>query len=199
VLAELEPKAADADDITRRRTELETLKNELQRLTAAIAGGGEHAALLVAVRAQQDALVREMATTEASAHTGRLDRRAIEATVRSKLKTWRTLLTRHVSDARQLLREILDGPVLFTPAGRGYRFEGQINLVGLFAGTVVAPKVASLTGLEAFRSSRSPESFERHDNGLRAVNCLHLRRLGPAARNGAPSAPAVESLSEALL
>ncbi len=36
---------------------------------------------------------------------------------------WRALLTKHV-EGRELLREVLTGPLRFTPEGRTYRFEG---------------------------------------------------------------------------
>ena len=60
----------------------------------------------------------------------RLDRRrpdvkVIEATVREHVNRWRALLTEHVQDGRQLLREGLIGPLRFTPVERTYRFEGE--------------------------------------------------------------------------
>jgi hypothetical protein len=36
----------------------------------------------------------------------------------------RALLTKHTLEGRQLLREVLAGPLRFTPEGRTYRFEG---------------------------------------------------------------------------
>jgi len=55
----------------------------------------------------------------------RFDRKAIEAKVHAYVKDWRALLTKRVEDGRQLLREVLSGPLRFTPDGRTYRFEGE--------------------------------------------------------------------------
>ena len=62
------------------------------------------------------------------------DVRAIETAVRDKLAAWRSLLTRQTQDGRQLLREILDGPIRFMPDGQMYRFHGKAALWKLLAG-----------------------------------------------------------------
>ena len=49
---------------------------------------------------------------------------------------WRSLLTRQTQDGRQLLREILDGPIRFMPDGKMYRFHGKAALGKLLAGVV---------------------------------------------------------------
>ena len=54
-------------------------------------------------------------------------RAAIEARVQAKVATWRELLgTAVVRDGRQLLNEMLEGPLRFTPEGRAYRFVGPV-------------------------------------------------------------------------
>lgn len=62
------------------------------------------------------------------------DVRAIETAVRDKLAAWRSLSTRQTQDGRQLLREILDGPIRFMPDGQMYRFNGKAALWKLLAG-----------------------------------------------------------------
>jgi hypothetical protein len=62
------------------------------------------------------------------------DLQAIETAVREKLATWRSLLTRQAQDGRQLLREILEGPIRFMPDGKMYRFHGKAALGKLLAG-----------------------------------------------------------------
>ena len=44
----------------------------------------------------------------------------------AKIGGWRTLLTGSVADGRQLLREVLDGKLVFTPDGRTYKFEADV-------------------------------------------------------------------------
>ena len=56
-----------------------------------------------------------------------VNRRAVEKHVRGKLENWRRLLTSNVEDGRQLLREVLVGPMRFTcqQDRRRYRFDGE--------------------------------------------------------------------------
>jgi hypothetical protein len=60
--------------------------------------------------------------------------------VRARLTQWRELLTAHVQAGRDLLREILVGPIQFRPVTRGrwpgYAFSGEVSLSALLAGTV---------------------------------------------------------------
>ena len=56
---------------------------------------------------------------------GQFNRKVIEERVHSHMNDWRALLPRHVQDGRQLLRELLAGPLRSTPDGRTYRFEGK--------------------------------------------------------------------------
>ena len=60
---------------------------------------------------------------------------------------WRALLTKRVEDGRQLLREVLAGPLRFTPEDAAYRFEGEAAIGRLLAGMAgLPPFVASPTG-----------------------------------------------------
>jgi site-specific DNA recombinase len=140
VLDALEPKAVGRD-VERSRAELARVERELERLTDAIAAGGDLASLVTALQgrqARQHALTATIAAGEASAHV-RLDRRTVEARVREKLSAWRALLTKHVQDGRQLLREVLAGPLRFTPEGRTYRFEGDASIGRLLVGVAGLP------------------------------------------------------------
>jgi hypothetical protein len=79
-----------------------------------------------------------------------VDRKAVERQVRDRLAGWRALLmSGAVEDGRQLFREILVGPIRFTPE-KGekltYRFEGEIAFDRLFSGIAgLAPFMASPT------------------------------------------------------
>jgi DNA invertase Pin-like site-specific DNA recombinase len=151
VLADVKP-ATRARDLERRRAELASLEAEIHRLTEAIARGGQLAPLLEALHARQARSAALGSDLEMIANPAslQLDRRMIEATVREKLATWRALLTREVSDGRELLRQVLARPLRFTPDGRSYRFEGEAAIGRLLAGTAgSATSVASLTGFAA--------------------------------------------------
>ena len=82
------------------------------------------------------------------------DRKTIETKVRGHVGQWRTLLTKHVNDGRQLLREVLLGPLRFTPDGRAYRFEGEATFGPIIAGMVgVAPFGTSPAGFDRERTT----------------------------------------------
>jgi hypothetical protein len=74
----------------------------------------------------------------------------VEKQLRGKLEEWRSLLRRHVPQARQVLKKLLSGPIRFTPHREGgeryYTFIAQLNLGKLLAGTACAITVASPTG-----------------------------------------------------
>jgi hypothetical protein len=75
----------------------------------------------------------------ASASLPRIDWPVLEREARRMLAQWRDLLHDDVDDTRRVLRELLEGPIQFTPimAGpRGYRFDGALTIGGLLGGTV---------------------------------------------------------------
>jgi hypothetical protein len=148
VLETMSPRTR-ARDVDELRTELASVEREVARLTNAIAAGGELAPLLAALKTRtgrRDELTAALAARE-SFDVRRLDRKAIEAKVHEHINDWRALLTTHVQDGRQLLREVLAGPLRFTPDGRSYRFEGEAAIGRLFVGIAGLPTVvASPTG-----------------------------------------------------
>ena len=152
VLEAIKP-AARAGAIDRHREELATIEREIGRLTAAIAAGGELTPLLDALKARQSRQ-NELQRTIGSAkreQAPRVNRAAVESHVRARVTRWRELLTRQVADGRQLLREVLNGPIRFLPVEgqrRTYRFDGQAELGRLFAGLALPTSVASPTGFE---------------------------------------------------
>jgi hypothetical protein len=79
----------------------------------------------------------------------RLDRAHVERQVASRLADWQAFLRLNVVQTRQLLRKILEGPIVFQPVMseelRGYRFNGRASFGKLLAG--IDPKnLASPTG-----------------------------------------------------
>jgi hypothetical protein len=49
---------------------------------------------------------------------------------------WCLNLTQNAPDGRDLLREVLVGPMRFTPRGKSYRFEGEAALGRLLADVI---------------------------------------------------------------
>ena len=62
-----------------------------------------------------------------AADVSRLDRAGLARKVQARSREWRaTLTTRAVERMRQMLREVLAAPLVLTPDGRMYRFEGEL-------------------------------------------------------------------------
>ena len=125
---------------------------ECGRLADAIARGGPLEVLVERLTERQTrrvALERELtAPRQVSAY---VNPHALEARLRAKLADWRGLLRRNVAEGRAVLRQLLIGPLRFTPVNetrrREYAFEGKIALDRLFAGVLELPtKVASPEG-----------------------------------------------------
>jgi hypothetical protein len=126
-----------ARDVARLRVELQGLDREVGRLTEAIATGGNMAPLLDALKARQArrAVLTDTLTVHTTVNGQPFNQHAIEAQVQGHLASWRALLmTKQVADGRQLLREMLTGPLMFTPDARTYRFEGDAAMGRLLAG-----------------------------------------------------------------
>ena len=162
VLDAMKP-AAVSRESKRRQAELAAIDREIARLTEAIATTTtDLPTLLEALQTRQrrrDDLMR--LSRQDAPDVTRIDRRAIVAAAREKLTAWRSLLTRQVADGRELLRQVLVGPIRFTPDGKIYRFEGYAALGKLLAGATT-PLMASPAGFEP------------------AVSALKGQRVGPA-------------------
>ena len=60
---------------------------------------------------------------------------------------WCGLLSGSVADARQMLREVLEAPLRFTPDGKTYHFTAPVATGELIAGVVLPTKGTSPKGL----------------------------------------------------
>ena len=147
-LARLKPAGEAAQS---RRQELErqlaTVTRELERFTGALAVGGDLQTLVQAIRdkeAQRDALTTQIASLTGAERAAKVDWRTVEQQLRAKLDEWRQLLGRHVPQARQVLKKLLLGPIVFTPhreaSERYYSFRASVNLGKLLAGIACAVK-----------------------------------------------------------
>src|SRR5262249_44599184 len=151
VLEELSPQS-QTQELERYHVEFQKTERAIANLADAIADAGDLEPLLERLRATR---VRreELRTTIAAferCDVRRFDRTSVEHRVRAHLDTWRSLLaTKQVEDGRRLIREVLAGPLRFTPEGRTYRFEGKVAFGAMFAGMAdVAPFVVAVRGFE---------------------------------------------------
>lgn len=172
-----EPETADTS-----AGELLTLDREIARLTEAIAGGGELPSLMAALRTRQQR--RDELTRWRTARLPVLaDRRAIEGKIRERLQDWRGLLTQNVADGRALLKQVLDGPVKFTPEAGSYRFEGMASFGALLngAGLPTPTRLASPPGIEVSWSDGPVPTKLASPTGTVASWRVPISRRGIAA------------------
>jgi hypothetical protein len=126
VFKELQPTTV-AKSVRVLTRDLSALDSKIANLTTAIEGGAAVAPLVAKLHERQterDALVAEIAAAKAVQDLT-LDRKTIEQKILTKVANWRDLLDGNVSERRQFLREVLDGPIYFKPEGKGYRFTGM--------------------------------------------------------------------------
>lgn len=150
----LQPTAGARD--TRRSAveqQLRQVEQEMERLTDAIAAGaGDVGPVLTALKARDTR--RQMLKDELVSFTRKrssdLDEAKVEMVCRKRLADWRSLLRAHVSQARQILRKLLNGRIVFTPDAeqRPYRFSAPGTLTRLLGGFVDPVGLASLTGFD---------------------------------------------------
>ncbi len=126
--------------------ELKSVGDELTRLSNAIAAGAEVSSLLDAIKQREQrrtALQDELATLIANEPIVQVDLPQIQGELHKRLDDWRGLLTRHIAQARQILRKLLVGRLTFTPKedanGKYYEFSGQGTLGRLLEG-IAFPK-----------------------------------------------------------
>jgi hypothetical protein len=125
------------------------VETELGHLTHAFAHGGELPSILAAIREREQrraSLAR--AFTECRGHSPdglRLD--VVLPEIRHRLQDWRKMLLSESGQARQMLRRLLRGRLMFTPQveAEAVRFTGEGDLSGVFKGLLDSHALASLT------------------------------------------------------
>jgi hypothetical protein len=159
--------AADPEELYGLKAQLTKLDQECQRLTEAIAVGGDLDALIAALKSRQRSRTHveaEIAKRQVVAPS--LDSRKLERNLKSRLADWRGLLGRQVEQGRQLLRTLLVGPVRFTPQlgePAGYSFAGTIALDRIFS---------DIEGFATLLASQICASWNHLAAWLRAVDCV---------------------------
>lgn len=122
-------------DITGLRAALVKIEGEIRNLTDAIASGVGLSSVVTALRKREDerATIRrrieavEQGQTLAASAPSRL-----RDELAGRLADWRGVLLRNPVIARQVLKKLLDGPLLFTPktdgSERWFEFEGRASV-----------------------------------------------------------------------
>ena len=149
----------DTPDTTRVDVERQLAQAEraLDRLTAAVAAGGDVPALVEAIKTQ-DARRRSLRQRleELQRAPVTFDHR-LERRLREAVAEWRAVLGRQVGQARQIVTKLLVGRLTFVPERRkglcGFRFQATGTVEKLIAGVVpgqlsTLQTVASPTGFE---------------------------------------------------
>jgi site-specific DNA recombinase len=134
--------------------QISSIDMELGRLVAAISSGGDIPALVAAVKIANDrrtALSQDLAAVDSQQHSD-ADYDQLEKELQAHFEaSWQTILTRQISQTRQILRKLL-GPdrLPFIPMtnerGSQYEFKGTASIGRLVVGRAKA--LVSPTGFE---------------------------------------------------
>lgn len=154
-------RAGDSDRLTRRHAierELSLIEAYEKNLVDAIAKGQHMDPLLAKLTAEETRkkdLVAELDRLTMPADVVMLDETRLKRELRTRIADAKGLLDRQRSEARQILRKLLDQPLQFEvfedEGGRkGYKVTGQGSYLQLLPGPLagVSPCVVSPTGFE---------------------------------------------------
>ena len=152
----LKPQTAAAQEARQGlEKQLTTVDRDLARLTAAVTAGGELDTLVAAIKEREqsrEGLRLALRSLERAGKAATLDLPAVEWQLRVKLDEWRAVLRKHVPQARQVLKKLLAGPLVFTAHGEGgkryYEFPATIAIGRIIGGLACANTVASPAGFE---------------------------------------------------
>jgi hypothetical protein len=138
------------------RRELAGLDADLGRLGEAISAAGAVPTLLATVKAKEarrTQITEALARLDARVHVAQVDLKVIGRDIQARLDDWRGLLTRHPTQARQILRKLLETPLVCDPIPgerRACRFKGEATIAKLVSGLVGVGE----TGQQTWRPQR---------------------------------------------
>jgi hypothetical protein len=144
---------ADADDVgADRQTRLAAVDQEIDRLTAALAAGGDLPSDVAAIRDRETLRTRLRRDLDALDHRPALsaNRDQLRADLEALLEEWRGILRGNVTQGRQILKRLLRSRLTFVREQQdgvdGWRFSGEATVEGLISGLIPhAQTVASPT------------------------------------------------------
>jgi site-specific DNA recombinase len=155
-LAQLrEPEEPAEETRARLNAELTRVELELSRLTEAIVAGGDVNTLVSAMKERERRRVNVKVELEALDRTmcaPGLDPQDLMSEIHGVLTDWQGLLAGQPIQARQILRKLIEGRLVFTPGqdgrGRFYEVAGQATLGPVLAGTFLAKAMVTPAGFE---------------------------------------------------
>jgi|GEM_PF-849463 hypothetical protein len=135
------------------------LDEELSHLTTAVVNGGNVPTLVTAIKErerQKNEAHAAMTRLDSMGQVTQLDARRLEEELRDRVTEWQGILSRHVTQARQILKKLLAGRIRFDPNQDGeqriYKFSGKATIVKVLAGTVCSNALASPPGGDQIRN-----------------------------------------------
>ena len=136
--------------------ELSLLETKVQRIIDAIADGEPHESLVARIKAEEDqkkALVRELEILQLQKkNVVYLDEAKVKQDLQKRVKDMKGVLGRHLPQARQALRKLLNGKIKCTPIimgrSKGHQVSGQGNYDSFLPSTLVPILLASPAGFE---------------------------------------------------
>jgi site-specific DNA recombinase len=147
---------APADTAVPRQTALQAevavIDQELTRLAAGVAQGGDLTVLVEGIRAREQrrrALREELAGLQSLRPVTARDLQQLQRDVEARLSDWRGLLSRQIAQSRQILKKLLVGRIVFRQRPDGsYEFSGEASLGRILAGVVCTKAGVAPTGFE---------------------------------------------------
>jgi site-specific DNA recombinase len=147
--------AASGDSLEAVKADLQGVTGELQRLTSAIAAGGDVPTLVGAIRERETRRTRLQtqlaAMTEALAQAAKAPA-DIESQLRKRLSEWRQLLGQEISWTRQIIQKLLVEKIICRPVIHNgedcYELTARFHLGRFFEGIICPRGLASPTGFE---------------------------------------------------
>ncbi len=160
-------RAASPDARGAVEQQLGEIETALQRLTAAVAAGGDVPSLVAAIKAaegQRQTLERRLAALAAPVV---IFDATLEGRLRKAAGEWRDVLGRQVPLARQIVAKLLDGRVTFSPASQdgreGFQFRATGSVEKLIAGAVPGNLLSAAylpAGIPCSQPGIPPTGFE---------------------------------------
>ena len=140
-----EGRAALPDQRTAILRELSLLESRLTHLVEAIATGDKSKAVFTTLKieeARKEVLQIQLTELDDLGRIASLDAKRVARDLRERVGDIRSLLGRHVTQARQMLRKVLDGKIRCEPfeenGVRGYRYRATGSYGGLFASGIAS-------------------------------------------------------------
>jgi hypothetical protein len=119
----------------RNEQQIAAIDQQIENLADAIAIGGDMPALVQRLTVAPQRRQELVSAMDGASPTPRVNWRRVERQARHLLTDWRALLAKHAHDARPVLRELLDGPLTFTPSssrrGAAIRSPAPLTLASL--------------------------------------------------------------------